>query len=240
MLYLLNSEWTKFRSYRWCLFGAMSAILIAPMMLFFTTTGKETFQLNDWFSNFLQGLNLGQVGIIIAAAAFFGQEYTHKALRTTFLAVPTRLKVLLAKSIMLFIIVLVTIAISIILCLIVAISQPNEALTMTFLLKMLGQIALIGISWLQLAMIAASLTILTKSLIVPIAILFSLILGVSRLLFLVSTTAKYLPDLATMNLFLMNQSTTFLEIGEGMMTQFGWLALLGTVAVYLTYHRDVQ
>lgn len=73
--------------------------------------------------------------------------------------------------------------------------------TGTLIIRLLGSISLPILSWIQLAWITSALSIITKSLIAPIAIMLPLILGLSQMLFAISQLAKFLPTLATLNLF---------------------------------------
>jgi hypothetical protein len=56
------------------------------------------------------------------------------------------------------------------------------------------------ISWVQIVWISAGLSMLTKTLTIQIAIMLPLIFSISQLLYSFFWPAKFLPDLATMNL----------------------------------------
>ena len=238
---VLRSEWTKFYSYPWSIFGLIGAALTAPVVLFFMSMSNvSSFQMSDVLALCLHTLYLGQVGVAVTAAGFFGQEYSGSCIRTTFLAVPSRKKVIVAKLIVLSISVMLAGMISALLSLVVGTLGFNSELTFKLTVKFMANVTLAIFSWIQIAFIASSLSVLTKSLVAPIAIMISLILGLSQLLLSISTLAKYLPDLATMNLFLTPNTITFLNTWSGITVQFVWVMLLGTAAAWLTIHRDVR
>ncbi|WHX48528.1 hypothetical protein QNH46_21055 [Paenibacillus woosongensis] len=92
----LRSEKTKFFSYGWCVLGVVGAIII-PLLYLLTSDTPKIGREQEILSLCLQALYLGQPGIIVASAGYFGQEYSHAALRTTLLTQPSRLKLLCAK-----------------------------------------------------------------------------------------------------------------------------------------------
>lgn len=238
---VLRSELTKFFSYPWSILGLIGAVLTAPIALFFMSMSNESnLQASDVLALCLRTLYLGQVGVVVAAAGFWGQEYSQSCIRTTFLAVPSRGKVIAAKWIVLSISVMLAGVISVLLNPVVASLGFNSELTLNMAIKYMANAAPAIFSWVQMAFITSCLSILTKSLVAPIAVMISLILGLSQMLFSISVLAKYLPDLAVMNLFLATGTATFLDKWLGIAVQFAWVVLFGTAAAWLTSHRDVR
>lgn len=244
MFVILKSEWIKFRTYTWCIVGALGALLLPPMLFLLGALSQggsvQYIPIDDFFFLYLKGLFIGQVSIIVAAAGLWGQEYSNSSLRTTLLAVPSRLKWLGAKILVLTTIVFVVGICSSLLCLAVAILQFKLNITSTFLLEFIQRTLPILLSWIQISWIAASISVITKSLVTPIAILFSLMLGLSQLLFLIFPISKYLPDMATTNLFLLQHVPNFLTVNQGLVTQFCWGLLLTIAAIYLSLRHDVR
>ena len=81
-------------------------------------------------------------------------------------------------------------------------------------------------------MITAGMVILTRSPVVSIAMLTSLILGLGNLLLQYSTTMRFLPVISSMNGFLVEKIPQYLTIGNGLMVQGIWcVGLLGLAAV---------
>ncbi len=238
---ILQSEVIKFFSYNWCLFGTVGTILIAPLVLFFSGTGNEqSLVTNEILSISLRNLFLSQAGLVIIAASFFGQEYSHSYLRTTLLTIPSRIKLVVTKMFLLTVIVWGIGLLSSLVCLGVGIIQFDSILTLPLILKFLTKVTIAMLSWTLVTWITASLTIITKSQILPIAIMFSLILGLSQMLFAMTPSAKYLPDLAAMNLFFTTNATTLLNRTLGLLVQFVWSIFFNLIAFGLIQYRDVR
>lgn len=238
---ILRSEWTKLSSYPWSVFGLIGAILTAPVVLFLMgIVNKANLQTNDILALCLRALYLGHVGVAVTAAGLFGQEYSRSGIRTTFLAVPARMRVIAAKLIVLSIFVVLAGMISAILNIAVGNFQFNGEITFDLIAEYMEQVILAMLSWVQIAFITSSLAVLTKSLVAPIAVMVSLLLGLSQLLLKFFTLAKFLPDLAAMNLFLTPGTTAYLDTWSGVTVQFAWLMLLGIFAVWVTMRGDVR
>ncbi|MGL6199529.1 MAG: ABC transporter permease [Lachnospiraceae bacterium] len=238
---ILRSEWTKLSSYPWSILGLIGAILTAPVVLFLMgIVNRANLQTNDVLALCMRTLYLGHVGVAVTAAGLFGQEYTHSGIRTTFLAVPARMKVVAAKLIVLSISVVLAGMISAILSIAVGNFQFNGEITFNLMSEYMEHVTLAMLSWVLIAFITSNLAVLTKSLVAPIAVMISLILGLSQLLLKFFTLAKYLPDLAAMNLFLTPGTTEYLDTWAGVTVQFAWFMLLGILAVWVTMRGDVR
>lgn len=236
---MLCSEKTKLFSFGWCLLGIAGAILIPPIVLFLSDAPIGNTE-NEIVVTILKKLYLGQLGVAVIGATYFGQEYSNSTLRTTLLAVPARLKLLCAKTILLVIVVISTCNISSILCLIIVSFQNNIELTLSLIKNLLINTLLVTCSWLHLAWISASLSVIMKSFAVPVAIMISLILGLSEMIFSVLEIIKYTPVLATMNLFLLSTNPIFLGKSLGLLIQFFWGGIFATIAALSFSHRDVH
>ncbi|MFD3261626.1 ABC transporter permease [Paenibacillus lentus] len=235
----LRSEKTKFFSFGWCILGVFGAIIV-PLLYLLTSDTPKIGREQEILSLCLQALYLGQPGIIVASAGYFGQEYSHSALRTTLLTQPSRLKLLCAKFVNNAIIVVFAGIVSSVLSLIVLFFQHDMEWTGSFMIRLLGSISLGILSWIQLAWITSALSIMTKSLIAPIAIMLPLVLGLGHMLFAISQSAKFLPTLATMNLFSIPAVNIFLDKWSGLAVQFSWVVLLLTISAWLFSHRNVR
>jgi ABC-2 type transport system permease protein len=238
---ILQSEIIKFFSYNWCLFGTIGTILIAPLILFFSGAGNDqSLVTNEILSISLRNLFLSQAGLVIIAASFFGQEYSNSYLRTTLLTIPARIKLITAKIFLLTAIVWIIGLFSSLVCLGVGIIQYSSSFTLSLILEFLIKVTIAMLSWTLITWITVFLTIITKSQILPIAIMFSLILGLSQMLFAVTAFAKYLPDLATMNLFFTPHTSTLLNGSQGLLVQVIWSLFLGLISFGLIQYRDVR
>ena len=238
---IFRSEWLKFFTYHWCIVGVISAILLPPLALLFTEKlSGSPLQSTDVVALCLRFLYLGQAGIIIAMAGFYGQEYSGSHLRTTLLTNSSRLKLLLTKKIIITFITIITGIISSILCMFVIITKYQYVITYDLFIRFITTIPLAIISWVVLGLISGYISIITKSLIVPIAILFPLILGLNHMLLAITELAKYLPDLAGMNFFLLPEQKPFLTLWIGLIVQLAWIISLDGISTYLFHNRDVR
>lgn len=238
MYAVLRSEKTKFFSYGWCVLGIMSANLVPNLFILIFDTPKIVGE--EILSLCLQALYLGQLGIVVASAAYFGQEYSHSSLRTTLLTQPDRVKLLFTKFLNITIIVVITGIVSSVLCLIVLSFQHDIEWTSALMLELLGSVSLGILSWIQLAWIASTLSIMTKSMITPVAIMLPFMVGLGEMLFMISKLAKYLPTLATMNLFYIPTVSIYLDKWLGLAVQLSWAVLLFTISAWVFLYRNVR
>lgn len=239
MYAVLRSEKIKFFTFGWCILGVIGAIIV-PLLFLLTSDTPKIGREKEILSLCLQALYLGQLGIIVASAAYFGQEYSHSALRTTLLTQPSRIKLLCVKFVNITVITVFTGIVSSVLSLLVLFFQHDMEWTGTFMIRSLGSISLGILSWIQLAWITSALSIMTKSLIAPIAIMFPLILGLSQMLFSLSQWAKFLPTLATLNLFSIPAVNTLLDRWSGLSVQFSWVVLFLIISSWLFLYRNVR
>ena len=84
MIAILRSERTKFFSYGWSMVGVAGAIII-PLVFLLTSDLPKLGGERGLLTLTLQAQYLGQLGMIVASASYFGQEFSHSSLRTTFL-----------------------------------------------------------------------------------------------------------------------------------------------------------
>lgn len=237
----IRSEWIKFFSYQWCAFGAIGTVVIAPFILSISGVGNgQIVTANSLIDAGLRNLFLSQAGVVIIAASFLGQEFSNAYLRTTLLTIPSRIKLVMSKMIVLTLIVLGIAILSSIICLGVVSVQYHMTLSVYLIINFMTKVMLAFLSWLLLTWLTLSLTIITKSQIIPIAIMFSLILGFSQLLFAITKFAKYLPDLATRNLFFSIKMPALLGIYQGLLVQLIWCIVFFIIALLLIQHRDVH
>ncbi|MDQ0232891.1 ABC transporter permease [Metabacillus malikii] len=235
----LRSEKTKFFTFGWCVLGIIGATIIPLLFLIISDIPNIEGEKGVLYLC-LQALYLGQLGIVIASAAYFGQEYSHSALRTTLLTQPSRKKVLFMKFLNVTLIVVFTGIVSSVLGLIVLSFQHDIEWTSALMLKLLGSVSLGILSWIQIAWIASTISIMTKSMITAISIMLPLIIGLGQMLFMLSESAKFLPTLATMNLFTIPEVTIYLDKWSGLVVQSSWAILLVAISAWLFLYRSVR
>ncbi|BDR58699.1 ABC transporter permease [Xylocopilactobacillus apicola] len=172
------------------------------------------------FAGLKNGMYLGQAGLVITSSVFIGQEYRNLELRTSLLTAPARLKLFGAKLFLLTFVTWIT------------------GLT-SFLIAREHFSLMILLSWTFIVWLSAFISMITRSQVVPLTILFSLILGFSQMLFSFFKIAKYLPDLATMNLFLVQPHKNMLNPTQGLLVQLVWVLVLSFLAL-IVQARDLK
>lgn len=239
MYAVLRSEKTKFFSFGWCMLGIIGANLV-PVLFLLTSSTPITGEEKGMLSLILQSLYLGQLGVIVASASYFGEEYSQTVLRTTLLTQPFRAKLLFTKFVNITVIIVLTGIVSSLLGLIVLFLQHDLEWTNTFGLRLLGSVSLAMLSWILLAWMISALSIITKSLITPIAIMLPLVLGLSQMLLQVFQLAKYLPTLAVMNIYTGDSVGIYLDKWLGLGVQLLWTLVLIGIANWLFAWRGVR
>ena len=239
MYAVLRSEKTKFFSFGWCMLGIIGANLV-PVLFLLTSSTPIIGEEKGMLSLILQSLYLGQLGVIVASASYFGEEYSQTVLRTTLLTQPFRVKLLFTKFVNITVIIVLTGIVSSLLGLIVLFFQHDLEWTNTFGLRLLGSVSLAMLSWILLAWMISALSIITKSLITPIAIMLPLILGLSQMLLQVFQLAKYLPTLAVMNIYTGDSVGIYLDKWLGLGVQLLWTVVLIGIANWLFAWRGVR
>ena len=87
---IMGSECLRFFSSPWCVLGLGAALMAPPIaVLLFDKALIPTD--TAVFSLCVRMLYIGQLGGVLASAAYLGQEYSDSALRTTLLGMPQRL-----------------------------------------------------------------------------------------------------------------------------------------------------
>jgi hypothetical protein len=71
-------------------------------------------------------------------------------------------------------------------------------------------------------------------------IIIPLLLAVNQLLVAMSEIFRFLPDVATRNLFTVYPNRMFLTAQAGVVVQFIWVITIGLWALWLNAHRDVS
>ncbi|MDR1449703.1 MAG: ABC transporter permease [Propionibacteriaceae bacterium] len=240
---ILQGEWVKFRSHPLCL-ASLIVTLLAPGGLAWllaraaSTAGASPagFGLEACF----RGLQLGQAGIVVATAAFFGQEYHNSSLRTTLLATPKRGLLLGAKLVLSAVLAFGACLVAGIIA-VVEMSLADDMMSTPQIFASAGQRVLAAsVSWLLLSWLSAGLCLVSRSALAAIAVLDALIVGLSELFLLFTKTARFLPDLAAMRLFIPASDGAYLPPLTGVITQGTWAFALLVPGWLLHLRRDVR
>lgn len=239
MTALLRSEWIKFRSYYLAVGGALAFVCLIPFLM----TSLDYTQTADLevkaLSEFLHALYLAQPAVVVLVSLYFGQDFIKSGLRTNFLAVSKRRFWLLGRISFLFLLLLSLYFLIFLGCLAVLVWHFRILLSW----ELLGRFILYGLpallSNLALAYLAAGLALLFESWILPVSLLFPLLVGLSRFLATFFKEAKYLPDLATLNLFEYQSLQQSFDL-KGLGIQLLWLILVWGAASVAIVKRDIR
>ena len=236
---LLKSEWIKFRSYYLVLGAAFVALAVVPFFLMNLDYSQTAVGQTKALSEALHALYLAQPVIVIFTSLYFAQEFVKSGMRTNFLTVSNRKAWLAGKFLFLAVLLLVLYSVMIGSCFFVMLARFDLDFSWPLLGKFLYYSSFGLLSNLFLALLAAGLALLFQSWVVPVSVLFPLLIGLSRLLATFIKEAKYLPDLATLNLFEYEGLQNSIDL-SGLGIQLFWLALIWSSAIFLTLKRDVR
>jgi hypothetical protein len=196
------------------------------------------------FEHAFAAMPLGTVGAAVLGVVTISSEYTANSpdagggrqITSTLMAVPHRLRLLLAKAAAVVILVVATTAVTLPVTIGVARALLGEAVPETVTLGEAGRRCLAGaLYWTFTALLAFAVTVLTRHGIAPLIcfILNSSLVSVSLLLTKLTPLAFWLPDLAGRRLFAgLSTVDGGLTAGPGALVMAGWtLALLAAAAV---------
>ncbi|RUR01540.1 ABC transporter permease [Labedella endophytica] len=244
LLRTLRAEWTKALSLP-SIIGALVAAIVVPPALAVasglsldpTVAAASSFPIE---SHGFETAGFGQPLVILLAALVAGTEYSGGQLRTMLLADPRRGRVLAAK-----LVVVTTLAVFVgLLGTTAAVVLKHATLgehglsLSEFTAGMGWNLIGVSINYVLIGLIAALLTLLTRSIVVALAVLVPLVLGVTLSLLGLAPLLKYLPDVAGMQLLTSYPGVGLLDPIPGGIVMATWTVLLG-IAGWLAFRaRD--
>lgn len=101
-----------------------------------------------------------------------------------------------------------------------------------------AHLAGLAYAWAMVALLAFSLGVLARSMIVPLAVLLPLVVGIGDFLVGLTPWAKYLPTVAAESLYSYSGSGTFLSPLAGGIVVGVWGLLLSAIAGFVFFRRD--
>lgn len=236
----LKTEQLKFLYNKWIVVTIIFLVIFVPVMsvVLNKPLGKENFEFI--VNQILQSFYLGQAGFVVIATLYFGQEFLNSTLRTSFLCVPNRREFMVSKiinlvlweTLLFFIITTITI---ITVNLYFDFSIANE--NIISLIKLLIPVYIVII---QLSLIAISLTSMSSSIVVSLAILLSIILGLGQLLLQFNRHLIFLPVLSVMNVFSTVSTAVYPRLEIGLAIQGVWSIFFLIIAYYILKIRMVR
>lgn len=193
---------------------------------------------------------VGVIGVIVLGVVMAASEYTGggddvgggQAIATSLLVVPGRLLLLAGKLVVLAIVTALAAAILLTVSVVVAqIALADHGHPVGFVLSALGWRTIgAGVYWVLMALIAFAFALLTRGGVVPLVILIanSSLVSVSYLLSRVTGWAKYLPDVAGMQMFTAHFDGPHLDAVLGGVTMAAWTVALVAIAALAFAWRD--
>lgn len=237
---LLKSESQKLLFYKWILITTIATIIFVPLMVFSLGALGEEAGMDLYTSKLLQSFYLGQVGIVVISALYFGQEFSDSTLRTSLTASPNRILFLLSKFLCLMFWCIMTLLISTVISFIVLQCAFYADLDMNHTGVLIQSLFPAYISSIELCIITVGIIIVSKSMVVSLAIMLSMILGLGHLLMQYSSIMTFLPVLSTMNSFLLFHTNVYLSLWSGILCQGVWCIVLVIISSSLLTIRSVR
>lgn len=238
-----HSELLKVLSLRSALYTMLAAAVLPAALavaMGFNMKGSEA---ASWIGTETQGFEVagfGQPLVILLAALIFGSEYQNGLLRSSQLAIPSRARLFGAKiivvSVLSFLLALFSIGIAVFLRQIVLGGSEDSPIIFTpdMWLNLVG----VAINWTLISLVSAGLTVLAKSVLLPVIVLVPMVLGLGVSLVGVLPWLKFAPDLAGLQLMTTYPGIGLLEPVIGGLVMAAWAVALAFAALIVFSKRD--
>lgn len=231
---IARSELLKMATHPVCVGGIVLMLVLTVALGIGSVTASNEF---DWTQGLSRAAMVGQFGAVILAAAVFGQEFDGANLRTTYLCIPRRSRVLGVK--------LALCSVTVAACCLLW-SLPMSAARMVWAgpgaedaWTMLARCGGFTLTWVLMAAVSFGLSLVLGSLVVTIAILIPLMLGVSQVVYVLTDLARFLPDLAGYRL-INSDLSAMLPPALGAAVQAIWAVALVGWGAWRLHRRDVR
>jgi ABC-2 type transport system permease protein len=221
----------------------MVAVAIVPALLAvamgFNMKGSDALNSINVDTQGFEVAGFGQPLVILLAALIFGSEYQNGLLRSSQLATPSRSRLFAAKTIVVgtlsFTLALFSIGVAVFLRRIVlGDADLSTMFTPDVGLNLLG----VAINWTLISLVSAGLTVLAKSVLLPVIILVPMVLGLGVSLVAVLPWLKFAPDLAGLQLMTMYPGIGLLQPVIGGLVMAAWAVSLVFAGLVVFSRRD--
>lgn len=237
LLRYLKCEHQKFLYDRWAIIIAAGIMIFVPVIVLTLEPYMGSASGNTAVSKLIQGFYLGQAGHTVLAAIYFGQEYKRSTLRTSLLSTPKRWLFLLSKLLCIMTWIVIILVVSAILSFAaISIALPENLSAGEALRYLLPAF----LSTVELAAITCAVVILTRSMIVSMAVMVSLILGLGSILLQYCGQMKYIPVISAMNAFFEVKLPIYPNVSTGLSIQAIWAIVLLSAAFFAFSKRYVR
>ena len=183
----------------------------------------------------------GQPLVILMAVLICGTEYTDNQLSTTLTATPQRGRILAAKLCVLgALATLIAMIATVAAVLLEHAALGDHGLPLTnFTPGMAWNLLGVVVNYILISIVAATITIVTRSLIAPLIVLVPLVLGLTISLVSIVPIVRYLPDLAGIQLLTAYPGIGLLDPITGGAVMACWTFVLLVIASLAFRHRDI-
>lgn len=240
ILKAIRSENYKLLCDKWVLLVMAGIVIFIPIMAVTldSYTGEGGFLLCQ--SKLMQSFYLGQVGFAVLSSLYFGQEFRQSALRTSLLCAPRRITLLISKTACITAWTTVLLMLSTVLSAIAVYSVFGIQPDTDNISDMIKCLVPAYISSLELVLLTSSAAILTRSLIIPMSVTVSLLLGLGNLLLQYFSVVRYFPAISVMNGFFVSEIPQYLSISAGLLVQGIWCAVMLFISGVVFVKRGVR
>lgn len=238
---LLKSESQKLLFNKWILVTTIAVIIFVSLMVYSLGALGDEVGIDLYTSKLLQSFYLGQVGVVVVSALYFGQEFSNSTLRTSLTASPNRILFFMSKGLCLIFWCIMMLLISTIISFIVLrCFFYADIMDMNNIGVLIKTLFPAYISSIELCIITVAMIIVSKSMVVSLAVMLSMLLGLGHLLMQYSSIMTFMPVLCTMNSFLLFHTNEYLSLRSGILCQGVWCIGLAIISNYLLRVRAVK
>lgn len=238
----IHAEITKIRTHPATLYTVLATLLIPPALSIAMGLGPagNPEAVTNVYTQGFEVAGFGQPLVILLAAVIAGSEYQHGLLRSSQLATPNRARLLAAKAILTAVISFVLAVLSIGLAVILRQAVLGDiGLTITeFTPSMWLNLLTVALNWTLISLIAFALTVLARSILLPVIVLVPMVLGLGVALVSVLPWLKYAPDLAGLQLIALYPGLGLLDPLPGGIVMATWAIVLLIPAFIVFQRRD--
>jgi len=241
---LLRAELRKLLGLPTARVGLALGVLLSPLVVLLNAPGLRRTGAVDADTGLVE-LGVGLLGPMILGVVIVSSELTStgddapraRQLTATLIATPHRMRLLVAKTLALALVVGVQGSVATALTITLARLAHGEQMA----IPSAGRLAAVVIYWVLTALLAYSITLIVRNGIVPLTLLIvnSTIVSVSYLLTKVTKAAAYLPDIVGAQMFI--QSSDFpvriAPVTAGLVMT-AWIAALLALGGFLFHRRD--
>lgn len=191
-----------------------------------------------------EAAGFGQPLIILLASLIVSSEYANGQIRTSLAATPKRTRLLTAKTIVTAVlstlIGLVATPIAVLLEQWTMANSAGSGFVPVFTREMQGNVLTVALNYILIALIAQSLTVITRSIIATIVVLVPMVLGFTIGLVPMFPILRFLPDLAGIQLLTRYPGIPLLAPLPGALVMTTWAIMMLVLSMVFFDRQDIN